>query len=182
MSSQSADPIEQTENQLSDLTYDFAWRSVDRATAYLVRTDAKVSTLAGITGVMLTVLLTIAPSCFPKVELHAGLLGLAQALFLLATAALIAALTFCLCALLTRKTVECKTHELIKVQLEVPQGSVSARERRQQLAATLAGVEQTYYTAGESKHVMIRAAYISLFVFLAAVTLTGIVLAGHMIF
>jgi len=51
MAAKQKSSLEDMENEISELGYDYAWRSVDRATAHFDRTDSKISTMGGSVGV-----------------------------------------------------------------------------------------------------------------------------------
>jgi len=169
------------ESDLSELMYDYARWSTDRATSYLERTEGKVSALAGLIGVMLTLLLTLAPTAFPGLVFSNGLLLFAQLSFLTSLGALFAALSFSLVSLLTKDTIECTTQALINKHLETPAEETSVTTKKQQLSLTLAMVESSFYEAGQSKFKWVKSVYRSLFVFVITSILAGTFAVAYMI-
>jgi hypothetical protein len=172
---------QQAEEDFSELLLDYARWSADRSSAYLGRIEGKTATLAGLIGVMLTILLTMAPSCFPKLEFGNGLVCFAQWLFLLAAIALIGALVFCLASLMTANTKEYPTESLIDNHLATPVGQVTIHEKRHNLANTLASVDKSHFKAGNDKSAWVKWVYRCLFIFVAAVALASFSVIGHMI-
>ncbi|MCX6857990.1 MAG: hypothetical protein NTV80_24145 [Verrucomicrobia bacterium] len=170
-----------TEDALSELMYDYARWSTDRATSYLERTEGKVSALAGLIGVMLTLLLTLAPTVFPGLVFSSGLRLFAQLAFLTSLGALLTALSFSLVSLLTKDTIECTTQALINKHLETPTEAASVTTKKQQLSLTLAQVEMSFYVAGKDKSKSVKWVYRSLFIFVFTSVLAGAFAVAHMI-
>jgi hypothetical protein len=88
--------------RLTEIAYRHAELAVQRATDHFARLDTKATTLAGIVGLITTVLLSVAANAFQQQRLSSWLVWASAVLFLFSLAMLFISIGYCISALRVR--------------------------------------------------------------------------------
>jgi hypothetical protein len=146
-----------TDARLADLVYDYSWRSVERSTEYFTRIDTKATTLTGIVGVILTILLSSADAAFPEGRWSNGPALFAQAAYALSAIFLVVSLARGIEALSLRDTKDIPfIRDLIaeyKSFLRRPQDDIQIKKK---ISQRLSKVDYSYCFQVSRKIVAIR--------------------------
>lgn len=170
------------ENEISELGYDYAWRSVDRATAHFDRTDSKISTMGGSVGVMLSIISTLIPTVFLGGQFGSGFALVAQILFAFGSCLLAASLVCCVSSAWLRETTEWPlTKEFIKLHLSVPEDKANSKSLRQAFIECLSRVDESFVKTARQKQKHLRGAGYALILGVITLILSGFAFTTHMI-
>ena len=149
--------IIETDTRLADLVYDYAWRNVERSTEYFGRIDTKATTLTGIVGVTLTILVSSAGVAFPEARWGDGLAMIAQAAYALSVVSFLVSLAWGIVALSLRDTTDIPfIRDLIaeyRASQRHPHDEVQMKKR---ISQRLSNVDYSYCFQVSRKIVSIR--------------------------
>lgn len=149
----------EAEVSLADFLYEYSWEYFQRSTDHFSKLDAKAASLGGFIGVMLTVVLTLAPSVFPGAKFQSNLGLVSQVLYIASSILLAKALYHCINALKLRKIEDCpkalelieKSKQLGESQEEAVSGKRIEVKLKRKVAEHLAKAGQQFQEQANSK-------------------------------
>jgi hypothetical protein len=182
MAAKQKSSIEDKGNEISELGYDYAWRSVDRATSHFDRTDSKISSMGGSVGVMLSIISTLIPTVFLGGQFTSGFALISQVLFIVGGCLLAISLVCCISSAWLRETTEWPlTKEFIKLHLSIPEDKADGKSLRQAFIECLSRVDESFVKTTRQKQKHLRGAGYALILGVITLILSGFAFTTHMI-
>lgn len=172
------------QHQLSELMLDYAWRSFDRATNYFARIETKATTMAGLVGVMLTIVAACASQIFPNATFGIGKITIiAQSLYLIGVGCLICAFLLCAYSLRLLGTWEIPdTKDIIATRQSLEVHADAGDQFRRQVIGYLANAASSYYDVAAKKKQTVRHVGTTLMIGVSVFAAAGVCFVFRMVF